>query len=75
MRVASPLSLSRETITTVAFSFAKPIAVALPIPELPPVTKQTLPAMSTLLASKKRIPSLRLVDGWDNPSGLTDLTL
>src|SRR2546426_168976 len=52
MSVASPLSLSRETITTEAFNLARPIAVALPMPELPPVTRHTLPVMSTLLASK-----------------------
>src|SRR3989454_8684335 len=54
IRVASPLSLSRETITTEAFSLARPRAVALPIPELPPVIRHTLPVMSTLLGSKRR---------------------
>src|SRR5437588_4199785 len=49
---ASPLSLSRETITTEAFSLANPIAVALPIPEFPPVTRHTFPVMSMLFASK-----------------------
>src|SRR6266700_7244931 len=54
MSAASPLSLSRETITTDAFSLATPEAVALPIPELPPVIRHTLPVMSTLLVSKSR---------------------
>src|SRR5260370_24128282 len=51
MSVASPLSLSRETITTEAFNLDRPIAVALPIPELPPVIKHTLPVMATLFSS------------------------
>src|SRR5947199_2408683 len=63
-RAASPLSLSRETITTVASSLARPSAVALPMPELAPVIRQTLPVISTLLSSKYSPPSGREVGGW-----------
>src|SRR5438093_12452486 len=63
-RAASPLSLSREIITTVASSLARPSAVALPMPELAPVIRQTLPVISTLLSSKYSPPSGREVGGW-----------
>ena len=42
--VALHFSSFRPAITTVAPCFARPSAVALPIPEVPPVTRQTLPA-------------------------------
>src|SRR5919108_5217608 len=60
---ASPLSLSRETITTVASSLARPSAVAFPIPEFAPVIRQTLPVMSTLFCN-----NLSLSDNWDSKS-------
>jgi len=41
-RVCSHFSLFLQTIAIFAPSFAKPIAVVLPIPELTPVIKQTL---------------------------------
>src|SRR5260370_20171762 len=75
MRVASPLSLSRETITTEAFSLARPIAVALPIPELPPVIRHTLPVMSTLLSSNRayllvgRVGLMRIIFGFLEQEG------
>ena len=51
-RAASPFSLPRETITTVAPILASPRAVALPIPEFPPVMIQVLPVISTMVSSK-----------------------
>src|SRR6266704_3963571 len=42
---SSPLIWLRHTITTVAPICANPNAVALPIPELAPVTMQTFPCM------------------------------
>src|SRR5947209_15011375 len=44
--VNSPRCLSRQPRITVAPSFANPCAVALPKPELLPVTRQTLPRIS-----------------------------
>src|SRR5690242_2140088 len=70
MSATSPLSLSRETITTEAFSLARPRAVALPIPELPPVIKHPLPVMSTLLSSNRayqllgRVGLVRIIFGF-----------
>src|SRR5438105_1763621 len=42
---SSPLDRLRHTITTVAPICANPNAVALPMPELAPVTMQTFPSM------------------------------
>jgi hypothetical protein len=42
---ASPAPRLRQTITTLAPILANPKAVALPIPELAPVTMRTLPTM------------------------------
>src|SRR5215207_2118329 len=45
---ASPLFLSRPTTTTLAPMLARPSAVALPIPPVPPVTSTTLPSIIPL---------------------------
>src|SRR5713226_9212443 len=52
VRAASPFSLLRETITTVAPVLASPRAVALPIPEFPPVMRQVLPVISPVVSGK-----------------------
>src|SRR5215212_2379214 len=45
-RAASLLPRSRPTITTLAPMLASPMAVALPIPEVAPVIRQTFPSMA-----------------------------
>src|SRR5688500_5361409 len=45
---ASPLLLSRPTTTTLAPMLARPSAVALPIPPVPPVTSTTFPSIIPL---------------------------
>src|SRR5438876_3693452 len=65
---SSPLARSRQTITTVAPSCASASAVAFPIPELAPVTRQIFPCIllftvgmmliSTSCKESKLVPSL-----------------
>src|ERR1700761_3670976 len=50
--VSIPLSTSRAAITTFAPSFANPIAIARPIPELPPVTNATLSRRSRFMSGR-----------------------
>ena len=57
----SPLLLSRPTTTTLAPRFARPSAVTLPIPPVPPVTSTTFPSIISSRALMSLLRARRIV--------------
>ena len=62
--VCVPICSPRAAITTLAPPLANARAVALPMPELPPVTNATLPAKDSITASIAFNSMVRPVSGW-----------